>query len=146
MRREHSAILCARVANQTAACGRSSSPLGPVAQLHLRVNFVPPGEAPAWVRERWVGLMLPLAQASAEPTTRLTSGVLTGPRSYFAKLLALWTGRFDVSEGYIVDAPGALDALESACPEAAAWWKEHRPDLFRPGRRLMFQKGVGNVV
>ena len=115
-------------------------------QLYLHVNFVPPGEAPAWVRERWVGLRLPLAQSSAKPTTTLTSGVLTGPRSYFAKLLALWTGRFHVSEGYLVDAPAALDALESASPEAAAWWKQHRPDLYRPGRRFMFQKGVGNVV
>jgi hypothetical protein len=107
---------------------------------------VPPGEAPAWVREKWVGLRLPLAQNSADPTTKLTAGVLTGPRGFFAALKAFYTGRLDVTEGYTVDAPGALDALESAHPEAAVWWKEHRADLFRPGRRFMFQKASGHVV
>jgi hypothetical protein len=29
---------------------------------HVRILTVPPGEAPGWVREKWVGLELPLAQ------------------------------------------------------------------------------------
>jgi|HubBroStandDraft_4_1064222.scaffolds.fasta_scaffold191208_2 hypothetical protein len=87
-----------------------------------------------------------MAQPSAEPMTKLTAGVLTGPRSFLARLLAFYKGRLDVTEGYLVDAPGAFDVLESAHPEAAAWWKGHRPDLFRPGRKLVFPKGVGNVV
>jgi hypothetical protein len=117
-----------------------------VAQLQLYVTSVPPGEAPLWVREKWVGLTLPLAQPCADPRRGLVAGVLTGPRGILAQLLALFTGRFRVSEGYFVDASAALRALESAHPEAAAWWKEHRPDLWRPGRRFLFQKDVGHVV
>jgi hypothetical protein len=117
-----------------------------VAQLHLYVTSVPPGEAPLWVREKWVGLTLPLAQLSEDPRRALVAGVLTGPRGILAQLFALFTGRFRITAGYSVDASAALRALESAHPEAAAWWKEHRPDLWRPGRRLLFQKDVGYVV
>ena len=115
-------------------------------ELHLQVTSVPPGEAPLWVREKWVGLRLPLAQASIDPTKKLTAGVLSGPRNVFAALFAFCRGRLNVTEGYLVDAPASFDALEAAQPEAAAWWKEHRPDLFRPGRKLMFHKEVGAVV
>ena len=117
-----------------------------MAQLHLRVDFVPPGEAPPWVREKWVGLTLPLAQASPEPKRTTTMGVLSGPRGFFPLLFALLTGRLSTSEGYLVDAAAALSILEAAHPEAAAWWRANTPYLFRRRRRLLFQKGVGTVV
>jgi len=76
----------------------------------------------------------------------LAAGVLTGPRNVFASLVAFFSGRLHVTEGYVVDAPAALDALEAAHPEAAAWWKEHRPDLWRPGRRFVFRTETGHVA
>jgi hypothetical protein len=87
-------------------------------RLFLLVTEVPPGEAPAWVREKWVGLKLPLAQRSSRPIRCTTSGVLTGPRSVFAALRALLTGKLARSEGYVVDARAALEILELAHPEA----------------------------
>lgn len=124
----------------------STSPLGPVRKHYLQVTAAPLGEPPEWVREKWVGLTLPLSQKSGDSAVRLTAGVLTGPRGLLGWLHAYCTGRLNVTEGYLVDALGALDVLEAAHPEAAAWWKEHRPDLFRPGRRFMFQKASGHVV
>jgi hypothetical protein len=115
-------------------------------QLYLYVSFVPPGEAPEWVREKWVGLKLPLAQSTADSRIVMAGGVLTAPRSFFARLVALFTGRFHPAEGYVVDATAALSVLEAAHPEAAAWWKEHTPHMFRAGRTFVFAKGVGNVV
>src|SRR5580704_4538322 len=43
----------------------------------LRIIAVPPGEAPLWVREKWVGLELPVAQRQSRKF--LTSGVLSAP-------------------------------------------------------------------
>jgi hypothetical protein len=73
-------------------------------------------------------------------------GVLSGPRSFSALVVALITGRLSRSEGYLVDAPAAIAILEAAHPEAAAWWKANTPHLLRPRRRLLFQRGVGKVV
>jgi hypothetical protein len=115
-------------------------------QLFLRVTFVPPGEAPVWVREKWVGLKLPLAQKSPKPRHHATAGVLSGPRSFSGALRALISGRLSRTEGYMVDAPAALSILELVHPEAATWWRTNTPHLFGPRRRMLFQKGVGDVV
>ena len=117
-----------------------------MASLYLKVSFVPPGEAPAWVREKWVGLRLPLAQNTQNAKSFRVAGVLTGPRSLRALLAALFAGGFRRVEGYVVDAPAALAILESAHPEAAAWWREHVPHSFLPGGKFVFPKGIGDVV
>ena len=49
--------------------------------MRIRIIAVPPEEAPAWVREKWVGLELPLARWSSSPIAGGTYGVL--PRSFF---------------------------------------------------------------
>jgi hypothetical protein len=76
----------------------------------------------------------------------LTLGVLSDPASVFSLLVARLTGRFKRSEGYLVDARAALAILESAHPEAAAWWKAHAPHFLRPRRIFLFHKSVGSVV
>src|SRR2546430_13393547 len=60
---------------------------------HQRITSVPPGEAPLWVREKWVGLSLPLAQRKAQARSLFTSGVLSGPRGFFASIGALLAGK-----------------------------------------------------
>jgi hypothetical protein len=115
-------------------------------QLHLYVTFVPPGEAPAWVREKWVGLKLPLRQRSSQPGRYRGAGVLTSPRGLVAMIKALLGGRIPYHEGYLVDALKAVEILEEVHPEAAAWWRKNTPHLMRPNRRLLFQAGVGHVA
>ncbi len=113
-------------------------------QLHLYVTSVPSGEAPLWVREKWVGLKLPLTGRLSAGIFR-GGGVLTGPRGPVLSLLALLSGRLPRKEGYIVDALAAVQILETTHPEAAAWWKENASHLMRPDRRFLFEKGVGYV-
>ena len=112
----------------------------------LVITSVPPGEAPEWVRQRWVGLSLPLAQRSAKPRKFLTSGVTSGPRGSMAWLVSLVTGRFKLESGYLVECSAALSVLEAERPDAAAWWKENLPHLFRPGRRFVFHAQAGHIV
>jgi hypothetical protein len=50
---------------------------------YIRIVRIPPGEAPFWVREKWVGLELPLADGDRGPRGAYTSGVLSGPRNRF---------------------------------------------------------------
>ncbi len=61
----------------------------------LRITSVPPGEAPLWVREKWVGLSLPLAQRKAQALSLFTSGVLSGPRGFFSSIGALLAGKLE---------------------------------------------------
>jgi hypothetical protein len=52
----------------------------PADQPTVEIVFPPAGEAPLWVREKWVGLRLPVVLREAKPVRALTAGVLTGPR------------------------------------------------------------------
>jgi hypothetical protein len=109
--------------------------------MDIRITDIPPGEAPESVRKGWVGLVLPLARGETGPRRLLTSGVLTGPRSRFARLWHLVTGRLSYVEGYVVDAPRALSILSDHVPEAAEWWERNTPYL-QEGRKFMFHAEV----
>jgi hypothetical protein len=114
-------------------------------KLYLYVTSVPSGEAPLWVREKWVGLKLPLTGRLSAGVFR-GGGILTGPRGSVSSFMALLCGRLPQREGYIVDVLPAVQILESTHPEAAAWWKENASHLMRPDRRFVFEKEVGHVA
>ena len=113
--------------------------------LCLRITSVPPGEAPLWVREQWVGLALPLVRQDESPTTFLTSGVLSGPRTFFARMSALLSGRLEREAGYAVKTQRAMTALAATSPEAVKWWHENVPHVVEPNRYFVFEAGVGHV-
>lgn len=113
--------------------------------LRLLVTSVPPGEAPEWVRQKWVGLSLPLAQRDATPKVFPTAGVLSGPRNVLTCLFAWLTGKLVRESGYMVESLAAIQVLEATHPEAAAWWKQNTPHLIRAHRYFVFQQGVGHV-
>jgi hypothetical protein len=112
----------------------------------VRITAVPPGEAPQWVREKWVGLVLPIATWKKRPITALTSGVLTGPPNRLAALLSGLRGRLQRNTGYAIDANTALAILERASPEAARWWRESVPRLRARNRRFLFHRSVCEPV
>jgi len=112
----------------------------------LRIEAVPPGEAPQWVREQWVGLALPLVGRQSSPRSVLTSGVLSGPKSLWASLAAMFRGALVRRTGYLVETSAAVAILATKSPEAAAWWRENTPQLVRPGRYFVFPYEVGRVV
>ena len=112
----------------------------------LRITAAPPGEAPLWVREKWVGLSLPLARRRAGALSVFTSGVLSGPKSFFASIGALLTGRLKRRSGFLVETQAAIAVLAKSSPEAATWWQQNTPHLLRPRRYFVFPEDVGQVV
>jgi hypothetical protein len=112
----------------------------------LRITSAPPGEAPLWVREKWVGLSLPLARSRAVALSVFTSGVLSGPKSFFASIGALLTGRLTRRSGFLVETQAAIAVLAKSSPEAATWWRQNTPHLLRPRRYFVFPEDAGQVM
>jgi hypothetical protein len=114
--------------------------------MRLEIVSVPPGEAPLWVRERWVGLLLPLAQRKGAPVSARGSGVLSGPKGLVSSLLASLTGKSERQSGFVVEVRPAIETLAASSPEAADWWRENTPHLFRGRRYFVFHESVGRVI
>jgi hypothetical protein len=97
-----------------------------------------------WVREKWVGLELPVHYSV--PKTFFTLGLLSAPSTLLGRLWALLRGRAERVSGYVVEGRGAVDILERSSPEAAAWWQKNAPQHFAPKRYLIFHESVCRVV
>jgi hypothetical protein len=102
----------------------------------VKIVRAPQGEAPDWVREAWVGLVLPLKETQL--ATLPTSGVLSGPRSAMGTFWASLTGAPVCTTGYLTHAARAIEILEQAQPKAAAWWREHAPKFLREEAEFLF--------
>jgi hypothetical protein len=115
-------------------------------QHKVRIIAVPSGEAPLWVREKWVGLELPLAQKSVVAQSCLSAGVLSGPKSFLSTLAGCFTRRYEQESGFIVSVIPALHVLEAASPETANWWRSNAPHLCKPWRKFLFHANVCEVI
>lgn len=113
---------------------------------YIRVVRVPPGEAPLWIREKWVGLELPLARGESGPRHVLTSGVISGPRNRFAALWRRLLGQLPDKAGYAVYVIDALAVLEKTAPEAVEWWQTNSPHLVNRKRKFLFQQAACEMV
>lgn len=111
----------------------------------IRIVAVPPGEAPLWVRQKWVGLDLPVMRYAAHRKF-LAFGVLSIPHSWPVQWAALLRGRAERVAGYAVEAAPALGILAKASPEAAVWWRENAPHLIAPKRYLVFHEEVCRIA
>ena len=111
----------------------------------IRIVGVPPGEAPLWVREQWVGLELPLTRHKA-PKAFYAFGVLSSPPTWLAQCWEIVRGRAPRIPGYAVESVRAVDILAASSPAAAAWWRENTPDLIRPRRCLLFHEHVCQLI
>lgn len=100
-------------------------------KYYVRIIDVPPGEAPAWVREKWLGLELPLSYLRRKPRTAYAGGVLSGPRNLLSCLKLIAEGRLERQSMYFVRVADALDILEKSEPAAAKWWRENTPHLLK---------------
>jgi hypothetical protein len=113
-----------------------------VSRKYIRIVAVPPGEAPEEIRRKWVGVRIPLPLFHKHAKDWRAAGVLTGPRTLFARLSTLWAGDFRRESGYAVSVIEALAALEAADPAAARWWRENAPHLIRPSKAFVFAAEV----
>jgi len=60
--------------------------------------------------------------------------------------MGAFRGRADHTYGFAVGAVRAVDILEIASPEAAAWWRQNAPDLIQPKGYLIFHADVCHIV
>jgi hypothetical protein len=111
----------------------------------IRIVAVPPGEAPFWVRQEWVGLELPLTRYTKLQSAHIF-GVLSGPSSWLGQMWGLLTGRAEHALGYAVEGAAAVEILEASSPDAARWWREHVPQHLAPGRYLLFHEHACQLV
>lgn len=112
---------------------------------YLLITSIPPGEAPTWVREKWVGLSLPLAQRSSKPQKFFSIGVLSSPKSFLGWLRAWLNGGIRRESGFIVESQVAIEILSKKSPEAAEWWQKNTPKLLKPRHYFLFQKDTGYI-
>jgi hypothetical protein len=114
--------------------------------LSVRITSAPPGDAPLWVREAWIGLVLPVAKCDG-PVVALTFGVLSGRSNSVASTLkGLLLGQAKVAKGYAIEAATAVDLLDAANREAADWWRRETPHLLKPKCNFVFQNEVCEEV
>jgi hypothetical protein len=116
-----------------------------MAVQYIRIVATPPGEAPLWVREKWLGLCLPVADGRGARDAYV-SGVLSGPRNRFLAFVWRFLGRLGRRSGYAVYVRDAVRELEKTAPDAAAWWKEDAARLQAPGRKFLFRTPDCEVV
>ncbi|HLY06962.1 MAG TPA: hypothetical protein VKR31_14550 [Rhizomicrobium sp.] len=110
----------------------------------IRIASVPPGDAPLWVREKWVGVKLNSVLGPSPEVFRSASVV--APPSFFASLWRLITRQSGKVNGYPVQVTAAIDALEKSSPEAATWWRQNTPQLLSPRRFFVFDANACEVM
>lgn len=96
----------------------------------IRIIAVPPGQAPEWVRQAWVGLEIPLEKHT--PSIGITLGARGGKPHP------------ENQDGYIVRLQDALDALKKKNLDAAQWWETNPVAII--GGRLMFARRVCQLI
>jgi hypothetical protein len=93
--------------------------------VRVRITSTPDGDAPEAIRRAWVGLELPLAPGERGPRMLDAAGVV-------------WQRPAGVKMGYAVRGRVAVELLEKQSPEAAAWWRQHVPDVLTAGFQFVF--------
>jgi hypothetical protein len=115
-------------------------------QGFIHITAVPEGDAPQWVREKWVGLELPLVLRQKQSKRFFTKSVLMAPNGFFKSLFRILTGKSERKEGFVVRTMDAIAELEKASPEAAAWWRENTPYLLKPKQYFIFKSDCCYLV
>jgi len=75
---------------------------------YVTIEEVPVGDAPAWVREMWIGVRLPYEMEGACSNV----GIVT-------------QRQMPHGHGIYVLQETALDILRASSPKAAKWWNDH---------------------
>lgn len=89
----------------------------------IRIVAAPPGQAPDWVRQAWIGIEIPLLEEQEGGVLVGVNGGAPDPRSL---------------NGYTVALEGAIDALRKQSPRAAEWWDQCL--IAQLGQKLTFAR------
>jgi len=93
----------------------------------IKIIATPPGQAPKWVRDGWIGVEIPILK---QPTGGIQMGVCGG--------------KAENAGGHQVATHEAVEALRKKSPEAADWWKKNFS--LASISSLVFSKDVCQVV
>ena len=107
----------------------------------IRIQSIPPGDAPRHIREAWVGLVLPLADiVSNQPAICTTRSVLVDRSGLWHRVRQLLKRELEEQPvpAYIINARKAVDVLQQNDPAAAQWWRENTPHLLHGDRFFSF--------
>lgn len=96
----------------------------------IRIIATPPGQAPKWVREEWVGLEVNVEENAPEPGEGIQLGVKAGKPENLG--------------GYPVRTSDAISALRKKSPQAAEWWEINLPLGFIP--RFVFDREACEII
>lgn len=95
--------------------------------MRVRITSIPPGEAPLWVREKWIGIVLEGEQYLSSPCIIAGDmgpvGVLT--HDYVA-------GDRDFREAFMTSSAYAIETLRLQEEDAAKWWDENFDKILIP--------------
>lgn len=97
----------------------------------IKIINTPPGQAPEWVRDEWVGVELPVEEDAPGQGESVQFGIFGGKPENLG--------------GYPVRTRDAIDALREKAPKAAQWW-ENNVTLLNFSPRLVFRRDVCEVV
>ncbi len=98
----------------------------------IRIIAAPPGQAPPWVREAWVGLEIPTVEHEASGDS---VGVLDRERES-----AMNQG------GYQVYGHDAIEALKAHDGAAAKWWLDNAAGAVSGTAILVFSRDVCELI
>jgi hypothetical protein len=118
--------------------------VGAVSAPSIRIVNRPIGEAPEWVRDAWIGVVLPLRVRKQKVWRGV--GVLSGPHTFWAHLSARLTGRTQRIPGYVVDVRVAVEILARQNAAAADWWRTNAHELLARGSGFIFDTACCEVV
>ena len=97
-------------------------------QLFIVIERMPKGDAPEWVRQQWVGLVLPLTDGHPQEAQHIETMGLLNMRKIFGKFGQIppeFEEDLQVLEGYCVIAEEALSILEKKDKESAQWFRDN---------------------
>ena len=95
----------------------------------IRIVATPDGPAPQWVRERWIGLQLPVAKPTPVTNYCFKDFRPRGPAWPWSVAWWFATGKLERWTGYLVNVDEAWRVLDIRHSDAAAWWRENAPHL-----------------
>lgn len=94
---------------------------------HIEITSRPAGDAPAEIRDKWIGAVLPVHHRNTGPVANVIGGE-----------------KINMTSGYVVIWADAMHALGSRHPEARRWWEQNVASALVPV--LIFDEDCCKVV
>lgn len=102
----------------------------------IKITSRPQGDAPEWVRNAWVGVVLECVPHTCGHVPMHSTGVVTGR--------VVTTPGYDVSQAHALERLAAHEKEAGGKAPANSWWREHGLPL--DGECFRFDAGCAEVL